>query len=69
VKTGTYTVYYTIAAGLAGKSKARLADGAIPQGHFTVAIAPRPPAKYVNPNTGQVAPGTYPPPPYPTPEP
>ncbi|HTR73376.1 MAG TPA: hypothetical protein VMG80_07245 [Solirubrobacteraceae bacterium] len=69
VKAGTYTVHYTVAAGLAGRSKARLADGSIPQGHFTVSIAPRPPAKHINPNTGRPAPGRYPPPPYPTPHP
>ncbi len=69
VKPGSYTVHYTIAAGLSGKAKARLADGAIPHGQFTVAIAPRPPAKHINPNTGRLAPGRYPPPPYPTPEP
>jgi hypothetical protein len=66
VKPGVYTVHYTIAAGLSGNAKARLADGAIPHGHFTVAITPRPPAKYIDPNTGQVAVGTYPRPPYPT---
>jgi hypothetical protein len=60
VKPGLYTVHYTVAAGLAGRSKARLADGSIPQGQFTVAIAPRPPATFINPNTGQVVPGTYP---------
>jgi hypothetical protein len=59
VKSGLYTVHYTIAAGLAGRSRARLADGAIPHGHFKVAIAPRPPAKHVNPETGQVEPGRY----------
>lgn len=59
VKPGLYTVHYTIAAGLAGRSRARLADGAIPHGHFTVAIAPRPPATHVNPATGQVEPGRY----------
>jgi len=61
VKAGVYTVHYTIAAGLSGKARALLANGAIPHGHFTVAIAPQPPAKHVNPNTGQVAPGAYPP--------
>jgi hypothetical protein len=60
VKPGTYTVHYTIAAGLAGRSRARLADGAIPRGQFTVAIAPRPPATHVNPETGRVEPGAYP---------
>jgi hypothetical protein len=59
VKPGVHTVHYTIAAGLAGRSRARLADGAIPHGHFTVAIAPKPPATHVNPNTGQVEPGPY----------
>ena len=67
VKPGLYTVHYTIAAGLSGNAKARLADGGIPHGQFTVAIAPRPPAKHINPNTGRLAPGRYPPPPYPTP--
>ncbi|HEV3318662.1 MAG TPA: hypothetical protein VG053_02875 [Solirubrobacteraceae bacterium] len=59
VKSGVYKVHYTIAAGLAGRSRARLADGGIPHGHFTVAIAPRPPATHVNPETGQVEPGRY----------
>jgi hypothetical protein len=59
VKPGIYTVHYTIAAGLAGRSRARLANGAIPHGHFTVAIAPRPPATHVNPETGRVEPGPY----------
>jgi hypothetical protein len=69
VRAGTFTVHYAVAAGLAGRSKARLADGSIPHGSFTVAIAPRPPAKHINPNTRQLAPGRYPPPPYPTPHP
>ena len=45
VDPGLYTVHYTVAAGLAGRSRARLADGAIPHGHFTVAITPRPPPR------------------------
>jgi hypothetical protein len=60
VKAGLYTVHYTISAGLAGRSRARLATGAIPHGHFTVAIAPRPPARSIDPNTGQVVAGSYP---------
>ncbi len=64
VKPGVYTVHYTIAAGLSGNAKARTASGAIPHGHFTVAIAPRPPSKHINPNTGQLAPGRYPQEPY-----
>lgn len=59
VKAGVYTVHYAVAAGLAGRSQARLPSGAIPHGHFTVAIAPRPPATHVNPETGQVAVGPY----------
>jgi hypothetical protein len=59
VKSGVYTVRYAVAAGLAGRARARLADGTIPHGHFTVAIAPRPPATHVNPETGKVEPGRY----------
>jgi hypothetical protein len=59
VKAGLFNVHYFIAAGLAGRSRARLATGGIPHGHFKVAIAPRPPATHVNPETGQVEPGRY----------
>jgi hypothetical protein len=59
VKSGIYRVHYTIAAGLSGRSRARLAGGGIPHGHFTVAIAPRPPATHVNPETGRVERGRY----------
>ncbi|HEY2282727.1 MAG TPA: hypothetical protein VGH60_04155 [Solirubrobacteraceae bacterium] len=59
VKSGLYTVHYTVAAGLAGRSRARLANGAIPHGHFKVVIARRPPATHVNPETGRVEPGRY----------
>jgi hypothetical protein len=59
VKSGTYTVHYTVAAGLSGNAKARLADGSIPHGQFTVTITQPPPATHVNPNTGQVEPGSY----------
>jgi hypothetical protein len=60
VKAGTYTVHYTVAAGLAGNARARLLGGGASIGHFTVDIAPRPPATHVDPETGQVVPGTYP---------
>jgi hypothetical protein len=61
VKAGRYTVHYTVAAGLDGKASARLAGGGHPTGHFTVDIAPKPPATHVNPETGQVVTGAYPP--------
>jgi len=60
VKPGLHKVDYTVAAGLAGKAKAELPSGGPVAGHFAVHIAPVPPARHVNPNTGQVAPGTYP---------
>ncbi len=60
IKPGVHTVHYRVAAGLAGNAKAVLPSGAIPEGHFTAAIARQPPPKYVNPETGKVAPGTYP---------
>ena len=61
VKAGRYTVHYTVAAGLSGRARAQLADGGPAVGHFTVEIAPRPPATHVDPETGQVVPGAYPP--------
>ena len=60
VKAGSYTVHYSVAAGLAGKATAQLAGGHTPTGHFSVEIAPRPPATHVNPHTGQVVPGVSP---------
>jgi hypothetical protein len=59
VKPGIFTVHYKVAAGLSGRSRERLTGGGIPHGHFKVAIAPRPPATHVNPETGQVEPGRY----------
>jgi hypothetical protein len=60
VKSGRYTVHYTVAAGLAGKARAQLAHGGLAVGHLTAEIAPRPPATHVDPETGEVVPGTYP---------
>ena len=57
VKTGTYTVAWQLAAGLAGRARAVLADGSIPHGTFTVAISNKPAQQYVN-NNGQVVSGT-----------
>ncbi len=62
VKGGVHVVHYTVAAGLAGKSRAQFARGARPTGHFVVDIAPVPPPTHVDPETGQVVPGAYPPP-------
>jgi hypothetical protein len=60
VKAGFYTVHYTVAAGLAGKAKARLASGAAVTGKLSVHIAAAPPLTHVNPNTGRVEAGQFP---------
>jgi hypothetical protein len=60
VKAGSYTVHYTVAAGLAGKAKARLSSGGLVQGQFAVDIASAPPLKHVNPATGRVEAGAAP---------
>jgi hypothetical protein len=60
VKAGSYTVHYTVAAGLAGKAKARLSAGGLVQGQFAVDIASAPPLKHVNPATGRVEAGAAP---------
>jgi hypothetical protein len=54
IKAGTQTVSYQVAAGLNGKAKARLPNGAIPQGKFIVAISGKPAQSTVDPNTGEV---------------
>jgi hypothetical protein len=59
VKSGLHTVDYTVAAGLGGKAKAELPSGGPVAGRFTVHVASVPPARHVNPNTGQVVPGPY----------
>jgi hypothetical protein len=60
VKPGVHTVHYAVAAGLAGKAKARLASGELVHGKFTAYIAPTPPARHVDPRTGAVVPGPFP---------
>lgn len=60
VKAGTYTVHYTVAAGLAGKAKAKLASGGPVQGALTADIAAKPPSRHVDPATGRVVAGPYP---------
>jgi len=60
VKAGSYTVHYSVATGLSGKAKARLASGAPVQGKFAVDIAAAPKLTHVNPNTGSVEVGQFP---------
>jgi hypothetical protein len=60
VKSGTYTVHYSVAAGLAGKAKAQLGSGDPVRGQFAVNIAPAPPLTHVNPSTGHVEVGQFP---------
>ncbi len=60
VKAGSYTVHYTVAAGLSGKAKARLSTGAPVQGQFAVDIASAPKVTHVNPATGRVEVGQFP---------
>jgi hypothetical protein len=60
VKSGSYTVHYTVAAGLAGKAKARLSSGGPVEGQFAVDIKPAPAPTHVNPKTGRVEAGQYP---------
>ncbi len=61
VEPGLHSVHFVVSAGLAGKARARLPSGGIPHGLFTALVAGRPPARYVDPNTGKVVPGNYPP--------
>lgn len=60
VKAGVHTVRYTIGAGLAGRAKAQLSSGGPVQGQLTADVAPSPPARHVDPATGQVVPGQAP---------
>lgn len=61
VKPGVHVVYYSVAAGLSGKSKARASSGSL-QGRFAVFVRGVPPQTYVDPNTGKVVTGAAPPP-------
>ena len=60
VKSGVHTVYYTVAAGLSGKARAKLANGKPVVGKLVVAVAPRPPRTHVNPQTGKIEEGSFP---------
>lgn len=59
VVSGLKTIRYEVAAGLHGKAKAKLASGGGANGSFTVHIAPAPPSRHVNPETGAVGQGAY----------
>jgi hypothetical protein len=61
VKAGVYTVHFTIAAGLAGKARAQLAGGGPVQGQLTASIAAAPGPRHVDPRTGRVVGGEFPP--------
>lgn len=54
VTAGKRTVTYRVAAGLAGKAKAELAGGKIPEGSFDVSISRKPAQATVDPATGAV---------------
>jgi hypothetical protein len=60
IKAGVHAVHYTVAAGLDGKAKARLAGGGQPAGTFVAQIAPKPPPTHVNAKTGRIAQGANP---------
>jgi hypothetical protein len=60
VKAGVHTVYYTVAAGLNGRSRAKLANGKPVVGKLVAAVAPRPPRTHVNPQTGAIEEGPAP---------
>jgi hypothetical protein len=64
VKSGDYTVNYSVAAGLNGKARAVLANGTTPTGHFTVDIAAAPRVSHVAADgalvSGPVVPTTAP---------
>jgi hypothetical protein len=60
VKAGTHTVHYTVAAGLAGKAKAQLANGNPVRGSLVANVAPAPGPVHVDPQTGRVVAGAAP---------
>jgi hypothetical protein len=69
VKGGVHTITYVVSAGLNGKARAHVSrrsgvvegEGGAPVGHIKVGILGRPPQRYVNPETGKVTHGSYPP--------
>lgn len=59
VKSGRHVVHYSVAPGLAGRSRARATNGKL-HGTFLVDVAAAPPPTHVNPNTGRVEAGAEP---------
>jgi hypothetical protein len=59
VKAGAHTVHLTVAAGLAGNARAALTRGGAVTRSLATQIAPAPPSRHVDPNTGRVVPGTF----------
>jgi hypothetical protein len=60
LKAGVHVIHYTVSAGLDGTAHTQLAGGGRPRGTFVARIAPAPPPKHVNPETGRVVPGPNP---------
>ena len=58
IQAGTHTVKYRVAAGLAGKARAKVNGQDDFQGTFTVAVSGKPAQSHVNPDTGQVVRGS-----------
>lgn len=54
IKAGSQKVTWRVAAGLAGKAKAQLAGGQVPEGTFAVDISSKPAQSTVDPATGAV---------------
>ena len=54
VKAGTFKLKYRVSAGLAGKAKARLDGGRIPEGTFDVRVSREPSQARVDPDSGEV---------------
>ncbi len=59
VKSGSHDVHLTIAAGLAGNARATLVRGGAVTRSFVAKIAPLPPSRHVDPETGRVVEGAF----------
>jgi hypothetical protein len=59
VKPGSYTVHYSVAAGLGGKAKVKPPARGATNGQFAVKVAAAPPSTFVDPATGKVKTGVY----------